>query len=36
MAFTRQAQYGYAAAYAVLIFVILALVTRRRAKEGAQ
>lgn len=35
-AFTRQAQYGYAAAYAVLIFVILALVTRRRAKEGAQ
>ncbi len=33
-AFTRQAQYGYAAAYAVLIFAILALATRRRAKEA--
>ncbi len=31
-AFTRQAQYGYAAAYAVLIFAILAIVTRRREK----
>ncbi|MEZ4411027.1 MAG: extracellular solute-binding protein [Polyangiales bacterium] len=33
-AFTRQAQYGYASAYAVLIFVILALVSRRRAEEA--
>ncbi len=31
-AFTRQAQYGYAAAYAVLIFAILAIVTRRKEK----
>jgi arabinogalactan oligomer/maltooligosaccharide transport system permease protein len=29
-AFTRQAQYGYAAAYSVLIFAILALATWRR------
>lgn len=29
-AFTRQAQYGYAAAYSVLIFGLLALATRRR------
>jgi arabinogalactan oligomer/maltooligosaccharide transport system permease protein len=34
-AFTRQAQYGYAAAYAVLIFAILALATRRRNPEAA-
>ena len=27
-AFTRQAQYGYAAAYAVLIFMLLAVGTR--------
>lgn len=33
-AFTRQAQYGYASAYAVLIFVILLLVTRRRSREA--
>ena len=32
-AFTRQAQYGYASAYAVLIFLILLLVTRRRSPE---
>ncbi len=31
-AFTRQAQYGYAAAYAVLIFAILALVTWRKGE----
>jgi arabinogalactan oligomer/maltooligosaccharide transport system permease protein len=34
-AFTRQAQYGYAAAYAVLIFLLLALATRRREKPEA-
>ena len=37
-AFTRDAQYGYAAAYAVLIFVVLSLMsrflTRLRAPEG--
>jgi arabinogalactan oligomer/maltooligosaccharide transport system permease protein len=33
-AFTRQAQYGYASAYAVLIFLILLLVTRRRTPEA--
>ena len=37
-AFTREAQYGYAAAYAVLIFVLLSLMsrllTRLRAPEG--
>jgi arabinogalactan oligomer/maltooligosaccharide transport system permease protein len=33
-AFTRQAQYGYAAAYSVLIFLLLAFATRRR--EGAR
>jgi arabinogalactan oligomer/maltooligosaccharide transport system permease protein len=42
-AFTRQAQYGYAAAYAVLIFGVLVLGTRslsgsrrRRTREGAR
>lgn len=35
-AFTRQAQYGYAAAYAVLIFLLLALTTRRRAPAEAR
>ncbi len=34
-AFTRQAQYGYASAYAVLIFLMLLLVTRRRGAEAA-
>jgi len=34
-AFTRQAQYGYAAAYAVLIFAILALVNAWRARNSA-
>jgi arabinogalactan oligomer/maltooligosaccharide transport system permease protein len=36
-AFTRDAQYGYAAAYAVLIFFILSLITRatKRLAEGA-
>lgn len=29
-AFTRQAQYGYAAAYSVLIFLLLAVATRKR------
>jgi arabinogalactan oligomer/maltooligosaccharide transport system permease protein len=33
-AFTRQAQYGYAAAYSVLIFLLLAFATRRR--EGTR
>ncbi len=33
-AFTRQAQYGYAAAYAVLIFGILALVTRANLRKA--
>lgn len=33
-AFTRQAQYGYAAAYSVLIFLLLAFATRRR--EGSR
>lgn len=37
-AFTREAQYGYAAAYAVLIFVLLAGLTRltERVGKGAQ
>jgi arabinogalactan oligomer/maltooligosaccharide transport system permease protein len=36
-AFTRQAQYGYASAYAVLIFFLLLLTTRllRAQKEAA-
>jgi arabinogalactan oligomer/maltooligosaccharide transport system permease protein len=38
-AFTRDAQYGYAAAYAVLIFLLLAfgarMTSRREAGEGA-
>ena len=34
-AFTRQAQYGYAAAYAVLIFLLLALATRRGKSSEA-
>ncbi len=33
-AFTRQAQYGYAAAYAVLIFAILALVNAWRVRRA--
>jgi arabinogalactan oligomer/maltooligosaccharide transport system permease protein len=33
-AFTRQAQYGYAAAYSVLIFLLLAFATRKR--EGSR
>lgn len=33
-AFTRQAQYGYAAAYAVLIFLLLALGSRLMARIG--
>lgn len=32
-AFTRQAQYGYAAAYSVLIFLLLTLATRRRGGD---
>jgi arabinogalactan oligomer/maltooligosaccharide transport system permease protein len=35
-AFTRQAQYGYAAAYAVLIFAILALVNAWRARSSPE
>lgn len=37
-AFTREAQYGYAAAYAVLIFILLAGITRltERIGRGAQ
>lgn len=33
-AFTRQAQYGYASAYAVLIFVMLYWVSRRKGAEA--
>lgn len=33
-AFTRQAQYGYAAAYSVLIFLLLALFSRGMARAG--
>jgi arabinogalactan oligomer/maltooligosaccharide transport system permease protein len=33
-AFTRQAQYGYAAAYAVLIFLLLAFFSRLMARAG--
>lgn len=33
-AFTRQAQYGYAAAYAVLIFLLLAVISRLMARFG--
>jgi arabinogalactan oligomer/maltooligosaccharide transport system permease protein len=33
-AFTRQAQYGYAAAYSVLIFLLLALFSRAMARAG--
>ena len=35
-AFTRQAQYGYASAYAVLIFVLLALTTRLLRRQRAE
>ena len=35
-AFTRQAQYGYAAAYAVLIFLLLFGVTRLADRRGRQ
>jgi len=35
-AFTRQAQYGYASAYAVLIFLLLALATRRGERSEAR
>jgi len=37
-AFTREAQYGYAAAYAVLIFILLSGITRltERIGQGAQ
>jgi arabinogalactan oligomer/maltooligosaccharide transport system permease protein len=34
-AFTRDAQYGYAAAYAVLIFVVLSLMSRLLTRLGA-
>jgi arabinogalactan oligomer/maltooligosaccharide transport system permease protein len=34
-AFTREAQYGYAAAYAVLIFVLLSVGTRLLQRRGA-
>jgi arabinogalactan oligomer/maltooligosaccharide transport system permease protein len=34
-AFTRDAQYGYAAAYAVLIFVLLSGITRGLDRIGA-
>ena len=33
-AFTRQAQYGYAAAYAVLIFLLLAFSSRLMSRVG--
>ncbi len=35
-AFTRQAQYGYAAAYSVLIFLLLALFSRLSSRAGGK
>jgi arabinogalactan oligomer/maltooligosaccharide transport system permease protein len=35
-AFTRDAQYGYAAAYAVLIFVVLSLMSRLLTRLGTR
>ena len=35
-AFTRQAQYGYAAAYAVLIFLLLFVASRLMSRVGRE